>query len=682
MAERQDRLNLLVVDDDPGIVNELQAALGDTPLDYRFADTQNAISRTLEEGAVDLAVIHVHGGSHALLDPLVRAMRGQSPTPPILALTDPDPDSAAAAAQASLEGIARVDDPRNAARLIRERATQIRTTREQTEALRQVSDIQERYNLLLESSREAIAYLHEGLHIYANPSYLEQFGYGDFAELEGFSILDLLPTANDGTDLKTLLRSLSKGELPDAPIDVQAQRSDGSDFRARADFSPARYDGEACTQIMVREQVEVGDSEELQQELEKLRSRDLVTGLMNRQAFIAALHDVMADVEPDDDTHTAVLLVAIDDYAALQGKVGAAASDQIIKQMAELFGEVVEDDLHPARLSDHVLALCQQAGDRGATVALATRLVEHFSGKILEIGGKSPTITVSVGLALGSGRMFSGDELLAQAQGAMQEAERTGGNCYVRYRPSADAADGDELAQWSERLRHALNNQEFRLVQLPITSMEDDSFRILETETRLRVEGSDEVILPSTFRSAAVRTGLAIDLDRDLLERTTSGAAMENDEDSVLVGISLSSVTDEAFCDWLQQLVESDRLPGNRLIVGLHEPEIRESVREVQRFANRFVARGVRLALLGVELDTRIDMLLKNLSFDFMKLEGNVGGALGREGPARAGLESLARDAKSHAVEVISPPVENTADLAALWQFGITLVQDDFVRAD
>jgi len=44
--------------------------------------------------------------------------------------------------------------------------------------------------------------------------------YAEFADLEGFSILDLLPSANDGTDLKTLLRSLSRGELPEAPIGV------------------------------------------------------------------------------------------------------------------------------------------------------------------------------------------------------------------------------------------------------------------------------------------------------------------------------------------------------------------------------------------------------------------------------------------------------------------------------
>jgi diguanylate cyclase (GGDEF)-like protein/PAS domain S-box-containing protein len=680
MAEGQDRLNLLVVDDDPGIVGELESTLGDAPLNFKFADTPNAISRTLEENTIDLAVAHVHSGSQALLESLVRALRGQSPPPPILALADPEPDSAAAAAQYSVEGLARVDDPRNTARIIRDRAMAILTGREQSEALRQVSDIQDRYNLLLESSREAIAYLHEGLHIYANPSYLEQFGYNSFEELEGFSILDLLPDAHDGTDLKKLLRSLSKGELPEAPIDVQAERADGSRFRARADFSPARYEGERCTQIMIREQVELSDNAELQEELEKLRSRDMVTGLKNRQAFIKHVQDRIASAQDDDDAHVAVFMLTLDDYAGLQGKLGAAASDPIVKQLAQWLAEVFDDTEASARFSDHVLAICMPTGDRDEAVALATRLVEHFSGRILEIGDKSPSVTISVGLTIGSGKMFSGEELLSQAQTALNEAERTGGNCYVRYRPRTDATDGNEMAQWSERLRHALNNREFRLVELPITSMEDDEFRITEVEPRLRVEGSDEVILPSTFRAAAVQTGLAVDLDRDLVERVASGETATGENAQILIGLSLPSLTDEAFCDWLQEQIESGRLTGNRLIVGIQEPEIRESLREVQRFATRFGARGVRLALMGVELETRVDNLLKNLGFDFMKLEGGLGSALSKNDAGRAALETLAGEAKEHKVAVISPPVENTSDLATLWQFGITLVQDDFVR--
>ena len=48
---------------------------------------------------------------------------------------------------------------------------------------------------------------------------------------------------------------------------------------------------------MVREQVAVGDSAELQQELEKLRSRDLLTGLLKR------CHQVVTRINtnvPDD----------------------------------------------------------------------------------------------------------------------------------------------------------------------------------------------------------------------------------------------------------------------------------------------------------------------------------------------------------------------------------------------
>lgn len=676
MADRQDRLNLLTVDDDPGIVRELEAAVGDSLLNFQFADTQNAISRTLEEGRVDLGIIHVHSGSQPMVEPLARALRALDPPAPLIALVDMDPDSAAAAAQHAPEGIARSDDPRSAARLIRDRVAQIRTAREQSGALHRVSDLQERYNLLLESSREAIAYLHEGLHIYANPSYLARFGYDSFEDLEGFSILDLLTSAYDGTDLKTLLKSLAKGEIPDAPLDVQAVKADGEEFRARADFSPATYEGEACTQIMVREKLEQGNSEALKKELEKLRSTDMLTGLLNRPAFIRHLQDDIQSA--DENLHTAVLLVSLDDYAGLQRRVGAAASDQVIKQTAGLFVEAVDDSMLPTRLSDNVLAVRQQVEERGDAVTLATHLVEHFSGKILEIGGKSPTVTVSAGIALGAGQMFTADELLAQALTALHEAERTGGNCYVRYRPSADTGDSDELAQWSERLKHALNNKEFKLVRMPITSMEDDEFQILDVECRLRTEGSDEVILPSTFRPAAAKAGLATDLDRDLVEQLLA-AELDNNA-QVMLPISLASLTDESFVDWLQSKIEEGALPGNQLIIGVQESEIQESLREVQRFITRFSARGVRFALLGVRLDSKVDLLLKNLSFDFLKIEDNLSGAFGRDETAKAALASLAQEAKDHAFEIIAPKVENTTDLAALWQYGITLVQDDFVR--
>ena len=277
-------------------------------------------------------------------------------------MVDPDSESALAAARSGVDGCVRIDDPRGIARVVGHRVALLRRLADQTLELRRVSDIHQRYNLLLESSSEAIAYLHEGLHIYANPSYLDLFGYESFQEVEGFSILDLLRSDGGATDLKQLLKSLARGDLPEEALTLQAVRAEGETFKASAEFAPAHYDGEPCTQIMVRKQIEAGDSAELQQELEKLRSHDLLTGLLNRQAFIRHLQGELE--QPPAERHMAVVLATLDNHAALQSRVGAAATDLLIRQAAEIFGEVIGEDLLPSRLSDHVLAARVWFGER------------------------------------------------------------------------------------------------------------------------------------------------------------------------------------------------------------------------------------------------------------------------------------------------------------------------------
>ena len=50
-----------------------------------------------------------------------------------------------------------------------------------------LEELEHRYNLLLDSSRDAIAYIHEGLHVYGNRAYLETLRVKDESELAGLS---------------------------------------------------------------------------------------------------------------------------------------------------------------------------------------------------------------------------------------------------------------------------------------------------------------------------------------------------------------------------------------------------------------------------------------------------------------------------------------------------------------
>src|SRR5262249_3143058 len=64
-------------------------------------------------------------------------------------------------------------------------------------------ETERRCDSLLDSSRDPIAYVHEGMHVRANRAYLEMFGYDEFADIESMSILDMI-AAQDADDFKAL----------------------------------------------------------------------------------------------------------------------------------------------------------------------------------------------------------------------------------------------------------------------------------------------------------------------------------------------------------------------------------------------------------------------------------------------------------------------------------------------
>src|SRR5690625_7152450 len=139
--------------------------------------------------------------------------------------------------------------------------------------------------MLLRRASDPMPYHHEGLHIYGIPGYREVFGFDSVEDLEGLSMLDLLTAGEKAIDQKQVLKDLNEDKLPEDELELQAHRQNGESFVALVDFSPARYGGEYCAQMLVREQVALIDPA-MEQELQRLKTRDRLTDLLNAPAFI------------------------------------------------------------------------------------------------------------------------------------------------------------------------------------------------------------------------------------------------------------------------------------------------------------------------------------------------------------------------------------------------------------
>lgn len=682
MATQATEIRILTVTDDPSASKRLSQMLGDEAIvRVLFADTANAVSRTFESESIDMLMVHVVSADLGLFEASVRAARETDRFVPVLALiSDDDSAAATAVAAAGVEGFVNQAGLRQLKRLALSQIESLRARKDAEIALRSLADIEDRYTLLLDSSSEAIAYLHEGLHIYANRAYLELFDFESFEDLEGLSMLDLFSGTDQVPDLKQVLKAIAADQLPDDVLELQAHRQSGSAFTVSVDFSPARYGGEYCAQMLVRERIVQSDPE-LEEELHKLRTSDFLTGLLNAHSFLELLEQSVADRE--DTSGLSVLSLSLDNHDELLDRLGVGATDDLIRQSAELFGSIVGDKYNVARLRDHTFALIADCADRSEAEQLAGELLEQCSGRIIDVRDNSLTVSASIGLAIAGSELPRPEALVDRSESALAEALRAGGRSFVRYRPKVSAVGDEDDAAWGERIRHALDHDEFGLVTSPITSMEDDEFLIFEVETRLRPEGSDEVVLPSAYMGPASRTGLAGRLDTDMLDRLQALMA-ERAEDSSqwLVPLSLDTLVDDHVkLDLFKRLSEGVFDPA-RTILGFREPEVREKLRPVQAFIDQFSKLGCRFALCDFGRDAPAESLLRHLNLDFARLAPEMIQDLSDSDDLRQKLAALVSQAREHDTRLIAPKVENTGDLATLWQFGITLVQGEFVREE
>ena len=106
----------------------------------------------------------------------------------------------------------------------------------------QVRETERRCDALIESSRDPIAYVHEGMFIRSNSAFLEMFGFESDEDIEGMSLLDLVASSHvDG--FKALLKSLGKGEAPPPRHELTAIDATGGEFPAVMEFTQAMYEG-------------------------------------------------------------------------------------------------------------------------------------------------------------------------------------------------------------------------------------------------------------------------------------------------------------------------------------------------------------------------------------------------------------------------------------------------------
>ena len=86
-----------------------------------------------------------------------------------------------------------LDDADHLVAVIRKELRHLQTRKREQSFETRFKESESRSQALLENIQEALAYIHEGVHTYANPAYLRLFGYEHKDELANIQLVHMVP---------------------------------------------------------------------------------------------------------------------------------------------------------------------------------------------------------------------------------------------------------------------------------------------------------------------------------------------------------------------------------------------------------------------------------------------------------------------------------------------------------
>ncbi len=598
---------------------------------------------------------------------------------------------------------------------------------------------EERINLVVKESKDAITYVHDGIVLSANPAFLELFGHKESSDIEGTPVLELFEGESQGP-LKEALKVAAKGQAVE-PLKVKgANASTKKSFSTTLEFAKVEVDGESAIAISIRsdqgakqaqaqrqqaqelalkvhakaqerqakaeeqagnlsQQLEAKDQqlEAKDQQIELLnqklaasvqqlttyRNLDLFTGLMNRTFFLESLTAAMQ--KPPKDGALGLVIIKPDKFTAVAEKVGVLASDTIIKALADMIRGMATKEDRIARFGGTVFMALIVRPKIKDVAEWADRLRTTASGRIFQAGGKSTNMTVSLSYVDVDASRNNVEKLLEDAEQAHRTALQQGGNKVIGWTPPTVDAEGRVTdTEWQRRLTEALKNNKFLLAFQPVASLTGEPTDLHDVLVRMRGE-KDEEIPPGEFLPAAERINMMTAIDRWILEGAFSALQerlKQGRTSALFVRLSDQSLTDKNLLPWIEKLLANAKgVSPNNLIFEIPEKSAEKYLTDTRDFAESVRKLKCRFALehFGIGHDPMHTLeLIKDV--DYLKIDGSISAVLATDPKKHEMVKTLVKKAQETNIKTVAERVEKPETMAVLYTLGIEFIQGNIVQ--
>ncbi len=420
---------------------------------------------------------------------------------------------------------------------------------------------------------------------------------------------------------------------------------------------------------------------ERDEKLVELANHDSLTGLLNRRRFIEELKKEIGNVMRHGRS-SALLFIDLDQFKYVNDACGHPAGDRLLRKVADELNHSTRSNDIVARFGgdEFVVLVCRTDID-GARAAAETILTNMRRMAHIE-GERIFNVHCSIGVTMLDGDDINQDELVNQADIACRDAKLAGRNRMSLYEHSEESLQRDAAdVGWMNRLRKALDDDEFELRFQPINRIETGETMHQEVLIRLRT-ADGKVVRPDAFLPSAIRFGLMTEIDFWVIRNAAEAHAKYSKPDQRLklaVNLSANVFENDNLVAYVDEMFKKHGVRPNDIVFEITESLAIRRPSNVETQIAALHELGYEFSLDDFGTGYNSFSYLQNLKFDYIKIDGSFVEDLLNNPVDQKMIKLIAEIGREAGMKTIAEYVQNAESLILLGELGVDMAQGYFV---
>ena len=352
--------------------------------------------------------------------------------------------------------------------------------------------------------------------------------------------------------------------------------------------------------------------------IEYMATHDTLTGLPNRTQFRTDTEAAIGS-RCDNEKGPAIIMLDIDNFKTINDTMGLPMGDALLCALSARVKSCLPKNSSGARLGGDEFAILQTGAPQPASaVALAKDLMALLA-EPLDLDGVQVKVRASIGIATANGKITNADELLMNADLALNRAKTEGRATYRLFDPEM-AKSANLRRQMEVDLREAIVADRFELHYQPIMNIRQGGVAACEALLRWN-DPKRGMIPPMEFIPLAEEIGVIGEIGEMVLRKACIEAMAWSSDIKVSVNVSpLQFHSRDLMADVAGALAASGLSP-HRLDLEITESVLLAHTEDVLETLHRLRAMGVRISMDDFGTGYSSLNYLRRFPFDKIKID-------------------------------------------------------------